>query len=80
MIYKFVELSKGEMEGTVYNNVILSDGLRSAKCKNKTNKDDFLTTLPEGTEVKVKLEPIIVKGPNSTTRWDVSLVEIEKLK
>jgi len=74
---KFVELSKGSVEGTDYNNVALSDGIRTATLKNQTGQDDYLATLKEGQEVTVTLDAVIVKGPNRTSRFDVSLHKVE---
>lgn len=62
--YKFVELSKGEFEGTVYNNVTLSDGLRACKFKNATNQDDAISKMTEGLSVEPVFEIVIGKvGP-----------------
>jgi len=47
--YTFVEWSHGDMEGTKYNNVILSDGLLPMKILN--NKDIDLSKFKEGQEV-----------------------------
>jgi len=77
--FTFVELSKGQMEDVVYNNVALSNGLRAASVKNATGKDDFIKTLKESDKVLCTFEAVIVKGPNKTTRFDLSLVDIAKV-
>jgi len=76
----FVELSKGQMEDVSYNNVALSNGIRTASVKNLTAQDDYIKTLKEGDAVVCEFEASIVKGPNKTTRFDLTLVKIEKVK
>jgi len=49
--YKFVAHRAGIFEGTAYNNVLLSNGIRTLPFKNKTNQDDLIKTLMEGDEV-----------------------------
>jgi len=45
----FVEWSHGSMEGTAYDNVLLSDGLMAMKVKNKNKLD--LSSFKEGDQV-----------------------------
>jgi len=45
----FVEWSHGSMEGTTYDNVILSDGMLAMKVKNKKKLD--LSSFKEGDQV-----------------------------
>lgn len=53
----FVEHSAGEFEGTVYDNVILSDGIRAVKVKNLTGKtSDYFRQLGEGDKVVCTLD------------------------
>jgi len=50
--YIFVEHSHGEFEGTSYNKIVLSNGLRALSFKNKTSdSDELLASLKEGDEV-----------------------------
>jgi len=77
-VYTFVELSKGQMEDVVYNNVALSNGLRSASVKNNTGKDDLIAKLKEGDKVVCTFETAIVKAPNRSTKFEVVLTDIEK--
>jgi len=53
---KFVEFSHGEFEGKTYNNVSLSNGIRTLSFKNKTNLDEVLATFQEGDEVVADIE------------------------
>jgi hypothetical protein len=39
--YKYVGHSKGDFEGTKYDNVNLSDGVQAAKFRNDTGADSF---------------------------------------
>jgi len=56
--YTFVGHQFGEFEGTKYDNIILSDGVRAFKCKNKTGETKF-NLVPEQDEVTVDFE---IKG------------------
>lgn len=76
--YVFVEHSKGEMEGTLYNNISLSNGIRTAVVKNKTGiADEVLATLEEGDEVLPTFEVKIVKGQNRTSVFAIELIKME---
>lgn len=76
--YVFVEHSKGEMEGTSYDNISLSNGIRTAVIKNKTGiADEVLATLEEGDEVLPTFDVKIVKGPNRTSIFTTELVKME---
>lgn len=76
--YFFVEHSKGVMDGTTYNNISLSNGLRTAVVKNETGVDDYDKTVwREGREVNVTLENKIVKGPNRTSVFAVVVTKME---
>jgi len=77
----FVEFSKGVTDsGIHYNNVHISDGIRSCGVKNETQQDDLIATLKEGDKINVELVPVISKGPNKTTQWSVALKKVEKVK
>jgi hypothetical protein len=65
--------SKGDFEGTSYDNVLLSNGKRTGKVVNKTGKDSF-NFLPENDKVICTFEPTINKQNN----FSLSLVKIEK--
>jgi len=79
--YIFVEATEGTLDdGTPYNNITLSNGLRACSVKNLTGKTGLKNLFKEGDEVKVVLEPSIVKGPNKTTQWAVVCTSIDKLK
>jgi len=54
--YTFVEWSHGEFEGTTYNNIALSNGIRTLSFKNKTNNQELLEELKEGDQVIVQLD------------------------
>lgn len=71
--YLFVEHSHGDVEGTTYDNVILSDGLLPIKVKNKTGKDNL--PFSEGDKVKCQLS---IKGHKSAIPV-VTLLKIEKV-
>jgi len=54
--YKFVEHSKGTFEGSVYDNVVLSDGVMTAKFKNGTGESDFSFKRGDPVSIKFSLE------------------------
>jgi len=78
--YIYVEHSHGEFEGTTYDNVTLSNGIRSAVCKNNTGLSDLDKNFKEGDEVIPTFETAIVKGPNRTSIFATTLVKLEKKK
>jgi len=74
--YLFVEFSKGEYEGTFYDNVLLSNGVRTLKCKNLTDEHALLAVLkPEVDKVTATIE--YHWGKNGV---EPRLVKIAKLK
>jgi len=74
--FKFIEFSAGEFEGTVYNNIILSDGLRALKAKNATGKDkQFFSQFKEGQDVDCEIE--ITAGKNGAV---VKVLSIDAVK
>jgi hypothetical protein len=75
--FTFVEWSHGEMEGTVYDNVVLSDGLLAFKSKNKVNGEVMAQVAPkEGDRVECTFE---VRG-SKTLVPVLRLTKIEKVK
>jgi len=57
--YKFVEHSHGEFEGKTYNNIAISNGIRTLSFQNKVSDSDqleLLSVLKEGDAVKIKLD------------------------
>lgn len=56
--FLFVQHLKGEFEGTKYNYIKVSDGVRIIKLKNSTGTDDFLEKgfVPEKTRVEIELK------------------------
>lgn len=75
--YLYVGHSKGEFEGSKYDNVKLSDGVRVISVKNKTGQTDFEDRgfIPE----KSKVECIFVLTSNKEVA-NVALVGISLLK
>jgi len=74
MIYTFVEHSHGSMEGSVYDNVILNDGLLALKVKNGLTDSTTLKDIKEGDKVSCQFE---VKG-SKTLAPRCTLIKIEK--
>lgn len=70
--YIFVGHSKGEYEGTKYNKVKLSDGIRILALKNSTGQDDFSTFVPEKTQVEC--------GFKITSNKETATVELISIK
>lgn len=54
--FRFVDLSRGEYEGVAYDNIVLSDGLQSVKCKNRTGKTSFPFKRGDSVTVSFDLE------------------------
>lgn len=73
--FSFVEHSHGEMEGTVYNNVIVSDGLMALKLKNASQDSVVLGNLVEGDKVVCELS---IKG-SKTLVPKIDLLSIVKV-
>jgi len=73
--YKFVAHRAGTFEGTAYNNILLSNGIRTLSFKNKTNQDDLLKTFLEGEDVNCELS--ITFGAK---HLDATVLHIEKAK
>lgn len=70
----FVEHSHGDMEGTVYDNIILNDGLLPLKAVNGTNQKTL--DLKEGDKVRVTF---VAKG-SKTLVPKLTITEIVKVK
>lgn len=62
----------GEFEGTPYNNVKISDGLRIIKVKNETGSDNFNSLTPEKTRVECEF--------NLKSNKEVSFVTLKSIK
>jgi len=72
----FVEYSRGEFEGTTYNNVRLGDGIETMKVQNKTQNDDFIASLKRGDKVTCQFDIVPSKGDKAS----VKLVKIDLKK
>lgn len=73
---KFVEYSAGEYEGTLYDNVVLSNGMRASKVKNLTGLGaPFFNDLKEGDDVNCEFDINIAKSG-----FVVELTKIQKIQ
>lgn len=75
--FTYVGHSKGEYEGTKYDNIKLSDGIAIISFKNETGLDSFLEKgfIPEKSQVNATIK---IRSKKETAM--VSLTSIELLK